>query len=85
MLVFKITGNEFEKNPEITKSYKLNEALEYVPRLQSQLNALLNCRGCKDFLTNSIIINAFTLLLKDSVRLYTSLNEAILLLLGINI
>jgi len=54
------------------------ESFEKIPRLQSQLNALLNCRASKDHINNNIIATAFTLLLKDSFKLYSALNDGII-------
>lgn len=81
VLVFKICNIEFEKDPHVTKSFTTEESLEKIPRLQSQMNALLNCRASKDHINNQIVAHAFTLLLKDSFKLYTALNEAIIALL----
>jgi len=78
VLVYKILGLEFEKEFENTKNYSAEELFERIPRLQSQLNALLNCRSAKDHLNNSIIIFAFGLMLKDSFKLYKALNDAII-------
>lgn len=44
VLVYKILGLEFEKEFQNTKNYTTEELFERIPRLQSQLNALLNCR-----------------------------------------
>jgi hypothetical protein len=78
VLVFKIVNVEFEKDPTATKNMTVEESFEKIPRLQSQLNALLNCRASKDHINNNIIATAFTLLLKDSFKLYSSLNDGII-------
>lgn len=44
VLVYKILSVEFEKDASITKTYTVDEAFDRIPRLQSQMNALLNCR-----------------------------------------
>jgi hypothetical protein len=44
VIVYKVLKIEFEKNPEITTTFSMYECIEKIPRLQSQLNALLNCR-----------------------------------------
>jgi hypothetical protein len=82
VLVFKMLNVEFEKDPTITKSFTVDEAFEKIPRLQSQMNALLNCRASKNHINNPIIVYGFTLLLKDSFKLYRSLNDAIIHVLG---
>jgi hypothetical protein len=44
VLVFKMLSMEFERDPGVTKTFSVDDSFEKVPRLQSQLNALLNCR-----------------------------------------
>jgi len=78
VLVYKIVNVEFEKDAAATKNLTSDEAFEKIPRLQSQLNALLNCRASKDHINNNIIATGFTLLLKDSFKLYSSLNDGII-------
>jgi len=78
VLVFKMLNVEFEKDPTVTRSFTVDEAFEKIPRLQSQLNALLNCRASKGHINNPIIVYGFTLLLKDSFKLYRALNDAII-------
>lgn len=43
-MVFKFCEIEFEKNPTVTKEFTQDQLFERLPRLQSQLNALINCR-----------------------------------------
>jgi len=81
VLVFKLLKTEFEKKPDITKTYTVEEAFEKLPRLQSQLNALINCKSVKDHINNAIINNCFMLLTKDSFKIYQALNNGIILLL----
>ncbi|PRP86493.1 ANTH domain-containing protein [Planoprotostelium fungivorum] len=81
VLLFKLVGVEVEKRPESVKAFSAMECLEKLPRLQSQLNALLNTRGAKEYINNSITISAFNMLLKDSFPLYRSLNDGIIILL----
>eukprot|EP01114_Cavostelium_apophysatum_P010613 TRINITY_DN2454_c0_g1_i6.p1 TRINITY_DN2454_c0_g1~~TRINITY_DN2454_c0_g1_i6.p1 ORF type:complete len:592 (-),score=198.09 TRINITY_DN2454_c0_g1_i6:78-1853(-) len=81
VLVYKILSVEFEKDASVTKTYTTDEAFERIPRLQSQMNALLNCRASKDHLNNAIIVNSFGMLLKDSFKLYKALNDGIINLL----
>jgi len=78
VLVYKIANVEFEKDTVATKNMTVDESFEKIPRLQSQLNALLNCRASKDHINNNIIATAFTLLLKDSFKLYSALNDGII-------
>lgn len=72
---------EFERDPNVTKTFSVEDSFEKVPRLQSQLNALLNCRASKNHINNPIIVYGFTLLLKDSFKLYRALNDSIINLL----
>ena len=44
VLVYKTLRVEFERNPDQVKTYTIEELLERLPRLQSQLNALINTR-----------------------------------------
>jgi len=81
VLVYKMLNVEFEKDPNVTKTFNMDESFEKVPRLQSQVNALLNCRASKNHINNPIIVYGFTLLLKDSFKLYRALNDAIIHLL----
>eukprot|EP01116_Phalansterium_solitarium_P000978 TRINITY_DN10796_c0_g1_i1.p1 TRINITY_DN10796_c0_g1~~TRINITY_DN10796_c0_g1_i1.p1 ORF type:complete len:575 (+),score=291.49 TRINITY_DN10796_c0_g1_i1:141-1865(+) len=64
------------------KALTIDEAFEHVPQLQSQLNAMLNCKSCKEHIAgHPIPVTAFTLMLKDSFRLYRLLNDALIVLL----
>lgn len=44
ILVYKAVGYEFEKSPNVASTYDLSQAFENLPRIQSQLNALINIR-----------------------------------------
>ncbi len=81
MLVYKVFGSEWEKDPTVLKKMTLEELLEKIPRLQSQINALLNSRSCKEHINNSIVVNGFGLLLYDSKILYRALNYGVICLL----
>jgi len=81
VLVYKILGIQFESDPAVIKTYTVEETFERIPRLQSQFNALLNCRSSKEHINNAITIYAFNLMLKDSFKLYRALNDAIIILL----
>jgi len=81
VLVYKILNVEFDKDPDVVRSYSTEELFERLPRLQSQMNALLNCRASKDHINNNLIAYSFTLLLKDSFKLYSGLNQGIILML----
>ncbi|XP_039078608.1 phosphatidylinositol-binding clathrin assembly protein-like isoform X1 [Hyaena hyaena] len=57
------------------------ELLNILPIVQIQFDALLNFNANPDQLTNGIILAAFKLLFKDSLRLFAAYNEGILNLL----
>jgi hypothetical protein len=44
--VLRLIGLQFEKTRDACKSLPDKEAFKRVPKLQSQLNALLNCKVC---------------------------------------
>lgn len=78
VLIYKTLNVEFDKNPDVVKSYTIDECIERVPKLQSQLNALINCRTCRDKMNNQIIVFSFNMLIKDSFKLYGALNTGII-------
>jgi phosphatidylinositol-binding clathrin assembly protein len=79
--VFKIAQIDFERDPAALKQLGTDELLEKLPWLQSLFNALLNTRAGKEYINNQIIVSSVQLLLKDSLRLYSALNEGIIALL----
>jgi len=80
--VLRLLGFQFEKQPNATKNLKLDEAFKRIPKLQSQLNALLNCKIRSAHITqNALIVTTYVLLLKDSLVLYQELNVGIVGLL----
>lgn len=61
------------------KNLSAKEAFKRVPKLQSQLNALLNCKMHQHHIgRNGLLISAYTLLLKDSLILYPQLNVGVI-------
>lgn len=61
------------------KNLAPKEAFKRVPKLQSQLNALLNCKMHQHHIgRNGLLISAYTLLLKDSLILYPMLNVGVI-------
>ena len=81
VLLYSLLRCEPDKNPDVVKQWTSSECLDRLPRLQSQLNALLNTKSCRDFINNRIIVFAFSMLLKDSFKVYRALNDGILTLL----
>ena len=53
-----------------------------LPKLQSLVNALLNTRVPRPDLNNSLVMNAFQYLLKDSFALYSCLSDGMINLIG---
>eukprot|EP01125_Pyxidicula_operculata_P015595 TRINITY_DN5316_c0_g1_i1.p1 TRINITY_DN5316_c0_g1~~TRINITY_DN5316_c0_g1_i1.p1 ORF type:complete len:638 (+),score=225.42 TRINITY_DN5316_c0_g1_i1:24-1916(+) len=80
--VLRLLGYQFEKNKDAVKDLKPPKCFKVVPKLQSQLNALLNCKMRAQHIGHSQLIHrTYLLLMKDSLPLYSMLNEAILQLL----
>jgi hypothetical protein len=44
VVLFKMCDVEFEKEPAVPKSFGADECLEKLPRIQSQMNALINTK-----------------------------------------
>jgi len=55
------------------------EIFDAINRLQSEFNALLNCKSCKEHINNAITVNAFVLMLGDIPQIYNAIKD----LLGI--
>jgi hypothetical protein len=80
--VLRLLGFQFEKNNNAIKNLKTPKCFKIVPKLQSQLNALLNCKMRTQHVgSNQLIHRTYILLMKDSLILYQMLNEAIIQLL----
>jgi hypothetical protein len=77
--VLRLIGFNFERNKDSLKSLAPKEAFKRVPKLQSQLNALLNCKMRQHHIgRNALIISTYMLLLKDSLVLYPMLNVGVI-------
>jgi len=77
-------GFEFEKNKNVLKETKIPKAFKIIGKLQSQLNALLNCRiKSQNSNLNALISRCYVLLLNDSIILYGTLNDGLLHLLDV--
>jgi len=82
--VLRLLGFQFEKNKDSVKSLKPPKCFKIVPKLQSQLNALLNCKMRTQHVgQNQLIHRTYILIMKDSLALYTMLNDAVLQLLDL--
>jgi len=76
--VLRLLGYQFEKNQNAAKSLKPPKCFKIVPKLQSQLNALLNCKMRAQHIgQNPLIHRTYVQLIKDSMILYPMLMEAI--------
>jgi len=79
--VFKAAEIQFEKDKDcLTNFSDLPEILRLIAKLQSQLNALCNCKRRVRVSDLKLIKFAYRLLLKDSFLLYAKLNEVMLTL-----
>lgn len=79
MSVLRLIGFQFERNKDSLKGLAPKEAFKRVPKLQSQLNALLNCKMRQHHIgRNALIISTYMLLLKDSLVLYPMLNVGVI-------
>eukprot|EP01122_Echinamoeba_exundans_P008531 TRINITY_DN2846_c0_g2_i1.p1 TRINITY_DN2846_c0_g2~~TRINITY_DN2846_c0_g2_i1.p1 ORF type:complete len:517 (+),score=153.19 TRINITY_DN2846_c0_g2_i1:82-1632(+) len=77
--VLRLIGLQFEKTRDACKSLPDKEAFKRVPKLQSQLNALLNCKMRAQHVgKNLLIVSTYMLLLKDSLVLYPILNDGVI-------
>jgi hypothetical protein len=79
--VYKTAGIQFEKEKDcLTDFSDLPHTLRLISKLQSQLNALCNCKLRVRVSDLKLIKFAYRLLLKDSFILYAKLNEVMLTL-----
>jgi hypothetical protein len=77
--VLRLIGFNFERQKDCMKNLDSKEAFKRVPKLQSQLNALLNCKMRQHHIgRNGLIISTYMLLLKDSLVLYPMLNVGVI-------
>eukprot|EP01129_Flabellula_baltica_P004145 TRINITY_DN1416_c2_g1_i1.p1 TRINITY_DN1416_c2_g1~~TRINITY_DN1416_c2_g1_i1.p1 ORF type:complete len:513 (-),score=90.84 TRINITY_DN1416_c2_g1_i1:46-1539(-) len=77
--VYKMVHYQFEKTPDCLKEFSnMAETLRVVSKLQSQLNALCNCKLRVRISDLRLVKFAYRYLLKDSFDLYAKLNEVLL-------
>jgi len=55
-----------------------SDCLKFLPKLQSQFNALCNCKITNVQKASLIILRAYFLLLRDSIHLYTLLSDVVM-------
>jgi len=78
--VFRSYNFQFEFKRDIFKTLKnpLASNFKMISKTQSQLNALLNCKPRAPLIETSVLFKqVFVYLLKDAVRLYSMINDAI--------
>jgi hypothetical protein len=76
--VLRLLGYQFEKNQDAVKKLKGQAVYKVVPKLQSQLNALLNCKLKAQHAGAHVLINhALILLCQDSLVLYSLLHDQV--------
>eukprot|EP00026_Physarum_polycephalum_P005539 Phypoly_transcript_05574.p1 GENE.Phypoly_transcript_05574~~Phypoly_transcript_05574.p1 ORF type:complete len:532 (+),score=100.90 Phypoly_transcript_05574:69-1664(+) len=81
VLVYRALRMEFERDPGLLKNLSVEESFVRLPKIQRQLDALINCQTSAEAITNPITALAFEMLLKDSFKLYRGLNDGIITLL----
>jgi len=79
--VFRVLGFQFERQKDPCKGIKPPTAFKVIPKLQSQLNALLNCK-LKAAIPD-LIKSVYVLLLQDTLPLYAHLNDGLVSLLDL--
>ena len=68
-------------NTPVLRDLPLNQILEVLPKLQTQVDSLLDFNATENDLKNGVIRGAFLLLFRDLVRLFASFNDCIISLL----
>lgn len=76
--VFKALKIEFDKKPDACKQLTVDDMFVKLPKLQSLVNSLLNTRVQRADLNNSLVMDAYQYLLKDSFALYTCLSDGMI-------
>lgn len=78
--MLRLLGYQFEKNQDIAKSVKGQSMFKVVPKLQSQLNALLNCKvRCRSKSLSLFLDNGFQMK-SQHVGVHTLIHHAYILL-----
>jgi hypothetical protein len=82
--VFRLLNMQFEKHHDAFKTASVDALIKQVPKLQSQFNALLNCRLRGQYIGgNTLIIAALMMMLRDSLTVYPMLNSGVLALINV--
>ena len=73
---------EYEKSSEKYDSLDNKLILEIIPALQLQFDALLEFQEKMELINSRVTLHPFGLILKDSFRLFTSLNRLFVKIIG---
>ncbi|XP_067279413.1 phosphatidylinositol-binding clathrin assembly protein-like isoform X3 [Pseudorasbora parva] len=65
----------------VMRTMSIEKLMKTLPIIQNQLDALLDFEASSNELTNGVINCAFTLLFKDSIRIFAAYNEGVINLL----
>ncbi|KTF88637.1 hypothetical protein cypCar_00043198 [Cyprinus carpio] len=85
-LSYRLVAADFTKMKRgtdgVMRSMSIEKLMKTLPIIQNQLDALLDFEASSNELTNGVINCAFTLLFKDSIRIFAAYNEGVINLLG---
>jgi len=77
-MFLKAMGISLKKKQDLFDNLSIADQLKTIPKLQSQFNALCNCRITNVQRASTIIIRAYILLLKDSFTIYSMISKSLL-------
>ncbi|XP_043077509.1 phosphatidylinositol-binding clathrin assembly protein-like isoform X3 [Puntigrus tetrazona] len=84
-LSYRLVAADFTKMKRgtdgVMRSMSIEKLMKTLPIIQNQLDALLDFEASSNELTNGVINCAFTLLFKDSIRIFAAYNEGVINLL----
>ncbi|XP_056586691.1 phosphatidylinositol-binding clathrin assembly protein-like isoform X3 [Triplophysa dalaica] len=84
-LSYRLVALDFTKmkrgSDGVMRTMSIDKLMKTLPIIQNQLDALLDFEASSNELTNGVINCAFTLLFKDSIRIFAAYNEGVINLL----
>ncbi|TRZ03824.1 hypothetical protein DNTS_027811 [Danionella cerebrum] len=84
-LSYRLVAADFTKMKRgtdgVMRTMSVEKLMKTIPIVQSQLDALLDFEASSNELSNGVINCAFTLLFKDSIRIFAAYNEGVINLL----
>uniref|UniRef100_A0A8C1AJS9 ENTH domain-containing protein n=1 Tax=Cyprinus carpio carpio TaxID=630221 RepID=A0A8C1AJS9_CYPCA len=84
-LSYRLVAADFTKMKRgtdgVMRTMSIEKLMKTLPIIQNQLDALLDFEANSNELTNGVINCAFTLLFKDSIRIFAAYNEGVINLL----